>query len=168
MASRDSHPHGSESPDNDFHPTTTHHPSYLNQFPQYSHPLLGSATNSWQSRAPGGSEHASSSPADDMKSPGWAKMTLSVAFVPRFRHILIYGALCILAWVGWRMLLSPQLQDQNSHLHSSPRPDGLVNIRTLDRDLVPGDTSKGDLGQTSRKRLIFVGDVHGCKDECKK
>lgn len=168
MASRDSHPQDSESPDNDFHPTTTHHPSYSNQFPQYSRPLIDSARNSWQPRATGGSQHASSPPADDIKSPGWPQMALSVAFAPRFRYMLIYGALFIFAWIGWRMLLSPQLQDQNSLLHSSPHADGLVRIRTLDPGLVPGDMPKVDLGKTSRKRLIFVGDVHGCKDECKK
>lgn len=66
------------------------------------------------------------------------------------------------------MLLSPQPQDQNSLLHSSPHADGLVRIRTLDPGLVPGDMPKVDSEKTSRKRLIFVGDVHGCKDECKK
>lgn len=65
------------------------------------------------------------------------------------------------------MLLSPQLQGQNSLLHSSPHADGLVRIRTLDPDLVPGDMARVDPGRTSRKRLILVGDVHGCKDECK-
>ncbi|KAJ5534255.1 hypothetical protein N7527_000509 [Penicillium freii] len=165
MASRDSHPQDSESPDNDFHPTTTHHPSYSNQFPQYYSRLIDSSRNTWQSRAPGGSQHASSSPADDIKSPDWAQMVLSVAFAPRFRHILIYGTLFISAWFGWRMLLSPQLQDQNSLLHSSPHADGLVRILTLDPDLVPGDMPKVQSGQTNRKRLIFVGDVHGCKDE---
>lgn len=83
------------------------------------------------------------------------------------------------------MLLSPRLQDQNSLLHSldptskaetsgwfgansSLEFDGLVQIRTLDPDLVPGDLAGVKTGESSRKRLIIVGDVHGCKEECKK
>lgn len=180
MASRDSHPQDfeSNSADNDFHPTTTHHPSYSDQFPQYSRPLIDSARNGWQSRAPGGPQHGSSSPADDITPPGWSQMALSVAFAPRFRHVLIYVALAVFAWIGWRMLLTPRLQDENSLLHSldptsktansPPQFDGLVQIRTLDPELVPGDLARVDSGETSRKRLIIVGDVHGCKEECKK
>jgi hypothetical protein len=110
-------------------------------------------------------------------------MALSVASAPRFRRlVLIYVALFIFAWIGWRMLLSPRLQEQDSLLHSldptsktetggwfgansSPQFDGLVQIRTLDPDLVPGDLAGVKAGKSSRKRLIFVGDVHGCKEE---
>ncbi|EKV12787.1 Ser/Thr protein phosphatase family [Penicillium digitatum PHI26] len=52
--------------------------------------------------------------------------------------------------------------------NSSLQFDGLVQIRTLNPDLVPGDLARVGSGEFSRKRLIFVGDVHGCKEECKK
>ncbi|CAG8899736.1 unnamed protein product [Penicillium egyptiacum] len=184
MASRDSHPRDFEtnSADKDFHPTTTHHPSYSNQ-PQYSRPLIGSARNGWQPGAHEGSRRGSSSPADDIKSPGWSQMALSVNSAPRLRRlVLIYATLFIFAWIGWRMLLSPRLQEQKSLLHSldptsrtdtsgrigansSPQFDGLVQIRTLHPDLVPGDIAGVKAGKSSRKRLIIVGDVHGCKEE---
>ncbi|QQK43277.1 Ser/Thr protein phosphatase family [Penicillium digitatum] len=49
--------------------------------------------------------------------------------------------------------------------NSSLQFDGLVQIRTLNPDLVPGDLARVGSGEFSRKRLIFVGDVHGCKEE---
>lgn len=111
-------------------------------------------------------------------------MALSVVSAPRFRHVLIYVALFLFAFIGWRMLVSPRLQEQKSLLHSldptsetetggwfgtnsNPQFDGLIQIRTLDPNLVPGNIAGVVSGKSSRKRLIIVGDVHGCKDECK-
>ncbi|OQE21503.1 hypothetical protein PENFLA_c014G04659 [Penicillium flavigenum] len=139
--------------------------------------------NGWQLGAHEGSQRGSNPPAGDIKPPGWSQMALSVASAPRFRRlVLIYVALFVFAWIGWRMLLSPRLQDRNSLLHSldptsktetggwfgansSPQFDGLVQIRTLNPDLVPGDLAGAKAGKSSRKRLIIVGDVHGCKEE---
>ncbi|KAJ5360451.1 Molybdenum cofactor biosynthesis MoeB [Penicillium concentricum] len=183
MTSRDSHPRDfeSNSAESDFHPTTTHHPSYSNQFAQNSRPLIDSARNGWQSRDPGGLQRGSSS-VDDMKSPGWSQMALSVASAPRFRRcVIIYVALFISVLIGWRML-SSRLQEEDSLLHSldpttktqkvgsfgansPPQFDGLIRMHTLDPELVPGDLVGVDSGESSRKRLIIVGDVHGCKEE---
>ncbi|KAJ5836660.1 hypothetical protein N7447_002686 [Penicillium robsamsonii] len=183
MASRDSYPRDFEpnSAENDFHPTTTHHPSYSNQFAQNPRPLIDSARNGWQSRDIGGLQRGSSS-ADDIKSPGWSQMALSVASAPRFRRcVMIYAALFIFVCIGWRML-SSRIQEQNSLLHSldptskteriglfgansPPQFDGLIQMHTLDPDLVPGDLVGVDAEKSSRKRLIIVGDVHGCKEE---
>ncbi|KAJ5518236.1 Molybdenum cofactor biosynthesis MoeB [Penicillium expansum] len=163
MASRDSYPldFESNSADSDLYPTTAHHPSHSNQFPQYSRPLIDSARNAWQTRAPEGSQHTSSSPADDIKSPGWSQM----ASAPRFRQMLTYGALFIFAWIGWRMLLSPRLQGQNSlnptskaeiggwfGANSSPQFDGLVRILVQLLEKVSFNQKGGD-------HLIFVGDL---------
>lgn len=186
MAPLDSHLQDFETnrADNDYHPTTTHRPSYPKQFTLYSRPLIDSARNEWQLRAAADSQRASSSSADDIKSPGWSQMALSVVSAPRFRHVLIYVALFLFAFIGWRMLVSPRLQEQKSLLHSldptsetetggwfgtnsNPQFDGLIQIRTLDPNLVPGNIAGVVSGKSSRKRLIIVGDVHGCKDECK-
>ncbi|KAJ5463040.1 Molybdenum cofactor biosynthesisMoeB [Penicillium sp. IBT 31633x] len=128
-------------------------------------------------------QRAVSSPSDPTTSPGWTQIALSATSAPRFRrYMLVYFALFIFAWLGWRMLFSPRLQQQSSLLDSldststtgtgesfgpntSPRVEDLIRIRTLDPNLVPADLTGSDAGATSRKRLVIVGDVHGCKEE---
>lgn len=41
---------------------------------------------------------------------------------------------------------------------------GLIQIRTLDPALLPGDITI--TGQQNNKRLIIIGDVHGCRASC--
>ena len=41
---------------------------------------------------------------------------------------------------------------------------GLIQIRTLDPELLPGDITT--TGQQHPKRLIIIGDVHGCRASC--
>jgi 3',5'-cyclic AMP phosphodiesterase CpdA len=48
-----------------------------------------------------------------------------------------------------------------------PQFDDIVHIRTLDPELVPSGSAEVEADSSSRKRLIFVGDVHGCKAECR-
>ena len=42
---------------------------------------------------------------------------------------------------------------------------GLIQIRTLDPELLPGDITT--TGQQHPKRLIIIGDVHGCRASCR-
>lgn len=50
--------------------------------------------------------------------------------------------------------------------NSMPSFDDLTLLQHLDPALVPGDLS-AESGVKNHKRLIVVGDVHGCKDECR-
>lgn len=175
----------SDRADNDSHPDTTHHSSYSNQFSEYPCRLMDQNQKAWRPKPNEGYQRAASSPTDTTTSPGWTQMALSATSAPRFRrYVLLCFALFIVALLGWRMLLSPRLQQQNSLLHSldstsetgtgesfgtdsSPQVDDLIQICTLDPNLVPADFTGSDAGATSRKRLVIVGDVHGCKHECK-
>jgi hypothetical protein len=47
-----------------------------------------------------------------------------------------------------------------------PRFEDLILIQTLDPELVPTDLAGEDAGSKNKKRLVIVGDVHGCKEEC--
>lgn len=85
-------------------------------------------------------------------------------------------ALCLL---GWRWVLSPDLAEQASLLQSLdphskdvaggwfgtnalPVLEDLVRIQTLSPSLLPSSSED----PVNYRRLIFIGDVHGCKDEC--
>jgi hypothetical protein len=78
-------------------------------------------------------------------------------------------------------VLSPRLEEHEELLHSLdpsakdevggwfgmnalPRFDDITQLRDLDSSLLPAvKAQKG--GRPSSRRLIFIGDVHGCKDE---
>jgi len=44
-------------------------------------------------------------------------------------------------------------------VNARPKFTGLVQIKTLDEKLVP-------VGTKGEGRLIVIGDIHGCKDDC--
>ena len=82
------------------------------------------------------------------------------------------------------MVLYPHLEERGELLHaldpaskaevggwfgsnSLPRFDDLTHIRMLDPSLVPVAQIEGEArGSRSERRLVVVGDVHGCKEEC--
>ncbi|OJD16689.1 hypothetical protein AJ78_03159 [Emergomyces pasteurianus Ep9510] len=110
------------------------------------------------------------------------KKGLFTISLPRFRrYIIVYAILlwiCLGSWVG---LVSPRLREHNELLqaldpssrekirgwfgtNSLPKFSDLVHLRTLDPGLLPSD--KMPTGNNpKRKRLIVIGDVHGCLDE---
>ncbi|KAJ5966356.1 hypothetical protein N7481_013070 [Penicillium waksmanii] len=150
-----------------------------NGFSRLSKPLINSVRNAWQSSSP--AYHPLTSTNED-KHPRWVQMALSVIAAPRFRrYVIIYLTLFLLGWAGWGLVLSPHLQDRadiSRALDASsrttgwfgtnalPRFDDLTLIQTLDPKFLPGGPVDVEtLGAGSRKRLVVVGDVHGCKDE---
>jgi hypothetical protein len=82
-------------------------------------------------------------------------------------------------WLGWKWWLKPQwLEDAGLSYSPSnisgggryganvrPKFTDMLYMKVLDKELVPS-TGKGRLvGEDGERRLIVVGDVHGCKDE---
>lgn len=111
-------------------------------------------------------------------------MALSVIAAPRFRrYVVVYLTLFLLGWSGWALVISPQLHDHAEMLraldvnsrktgwfgtNALPRFDDLTLIQTMDPKFLPGGPVDVEtLGSGKRRRLVVVGDVHGCKDECK-
>lgn len=155
-------------------------PPFTSRFTRFSRPLIDSVRNSWQSHSNPAYQPLSSSSCPDTENPGWAQVTMSVISAPRFRrYVVVYLTLFLLGWAGWALLLYPRLQER-THIFQSldptrsrlggwfgtnslPRFDDLTLISTLDPGLVPGAHLEGVL----RRRLVVVGDVHGCKEECK-
>ncbi|KAJ5104922.1 hypothetical protein NUU61_002269 [Penicillium alfredii] len=151
--------------------------------PSSSRPLIDSARNEWQSHSHSHIAHPPSS-NDAHNTPQGMQMIQSLASAPRFRrYVIIYPAILFLGLLGWWIAVTPRLQEQRSLLfsldpaskdkfggwfgtNSPPRFDYLIQIRNLDQALVPLALPEGDKDQSQRRRrLIVIGDVHGCKDE---
>ena len=158
----------------------TSNPPYASRFTRFSRPLIDSVRNGWQSHSNPAYHPLSSSSSPDTKDPGWAQVAMSVVSAPRFRrYVVVYLTLFLLGWAGWALLLYPRLQERAHILqsldttrgrasgwfgtNSLPRFDDLALIGVLDPSLVPGAPLEGG----PRRRLIVVGDVHGCKEECR-
>lgn len=150
------------------------------RFARYSRPLIDSVRNGWQSNS-SPSYHPVS--PEHEHYPRWVQMGLSVVAAPRFRrYVLIYFTLFLMGWLGWSVIVFPQLEERKDLLHSLdpasknnaggwfgtnslPQFDDLVQIHTLDPKFLPVAPLEGGESDWKSKRLIVVGDVHGCKDE---
>lgn len=147
-------------------------------FTRYSRPLIESVRNGWQSHA--SAYHALHS-EEDPKSPRWLQIAWSVVSAPRFRRYVVYLTLFLLGWAGWGLLLYPRIKERSALLRSLdpgskeevggwfgtnllPKFDGLIQLQTLDSRFVPGARVEGEESGPKR-RLVVVGDVHGCKEE---
>jgi hypothetical protein len=90
------------------------------------------------------------------------------------KYILAYAIVIISALYFWMEYLKPSMEEEDlldtSLYQSNPRPfgsnvrpefTGMIQVQYLDSHYLPGAT------HASRKRLVVVGDVHGCKEERK-
>ena len=137
---------------------------------QKRRPLVDLIRNEWKTNSYAPSSSSPRSPS--YSSPNW----MQVCSAPRVRRyillLLILLSLTVGNWHYWagptwteHRLLSQSLNERvktgEGWFGENMRPDFLdmVQVKTLDQGLIP---ARGD-----RKRLIVIGDVHGCSDECK-
>ncbi|KAF9894553.1 hypothetical protein FE257_006438 [Aspergillus nanangensis] len=166
--------------------SSSHHkpaaPSY--KLSRFTGPLIDYVRNEWQTNA----KYAHLPSTGDRRrseSPRWIQMIMSIVTAPRFRrYVLVYMSLFLAAVLGWTFLLSPQLQEHASLLraldpqvkqevggwfgtNALPSFDDIVQLRTLDPALLPSH-AVDQTGEAIPRRLIVIGDVHGCKVELEK
>ena len=143
----------------------------------YSRPLLDFVRTEWHNSAKYSSPHHSRSARRSARR-GF-HVAVSLISSPRFRrYALVYSVLLLSLIAGWKWMISPLLSEHTSLLHSLdpqskakeggwygtnalPELENIVKIRSLNPDLLPRPMNNAESG----KRLIFIGDVHGCKDE---
>jgi hypothetical protein len=165
------------------HTTSSSSPSPPGRFTRFARPLIDYVRNAdWQSGAK--YTHLTSSVSDRSESPKkWAAMVVSIVTAPRFRrYVVVYLGLVLACWVGWQYFLFPRLKENSAVLQSLdpkqrnkvggwfgtsalPQLEDVIQLKELDKALLPAKIAPEE-GQSNERRLIFVGDVHGCKTEC--
>lgn len=137
---------------------------------QKRRPLIDLIRNEWKTNPYTPSSSSPGSPG--YSSPNW----LQVCSAPRVRrYVLLLLMLLSLTWGNWhywagptwtehRLLsqsLSERMKTGEGWFGENVRPEFLdmIQVKTLDQDLVPA--------REDRRRLIVIGDVHGCSDERK-
>lgn len=164
--------------DHDLEPHACQPSSSTSHLAHHARPLIESVRNGWQSNT---AYHPLT--ADDDKDSSYLQMVLSIIAAPRFRrYVVVYLSLFLIGWAGWSWVLYPRIQERSDVLHaldpaskdeaggwfganSMSQFDDLIQIQSLDPDLLPKTAPEGEGSDTADKRLIVVGDVHGCKEE---
>lgn len=147
-------------------------------------PLIDLVTNEWASKSYRDSSFESTdsyshayfmSEKDGFSSslPSWIRQ---ISFPRRVqRYLLGYVVFLLACWVTWLYYLQPAwaqerlydaslaaLNDKEQSFGANIRPEftDMIHLKSLDVELLPGSKQSKD-----DRRLIVVGDVHGCKDE---
>ncbi|KAL4872491.1 hypothetical protein BDV12DRAFT_144422 [Aspergillus spectabilis] len=161
-----------------YHATSS--PSPPSRLTRYTRPLIDYVRDGWQN---GGAKYTNLNPLSDRtESPKWVQMVQSIVTAPRFRrYVVVYLSLVVACWAGWHFFLFPRLQENSAILESLgpkqkgrvggwfganalPELEDVVQLRDLDPALLPASLAPED-DKPSKRRLIVIGDVHGCKTE---
>ena len=155
-------------------------------------PLIDHITNEWQTnpkyedehdfRPPGRAEAYPVSRMDDVldRLDDFYDGLIDLLKSPRFRRNVFYfiTAVACSTWL-WFSVFKPHMQETQAALvtfddvkpneglyghNRRPTFPDVIQLRTLDPDLLPKDGGLR-LPRPRSRRLIFVGDIHGCKDE---
>lgn len=103
---------------------------------------------------------------------------LAVIKAPKFRRLVLSVTTGLLfTWLLWTKILWPWMEEEraawetfntfNANIsqplfgtNSRPHIAGLIQTKDLDTSLLPGHPKA-----SKSRRLIFIGDIHGCKNE---
>jgi hypothetical protein len=141
-------------------------------------PLIEFATNDWKNSHDiyASDEDDAFYVADDdfLIHPKWkAMVSNTLQRIPRRvqRYFAIYFVLLVITYLAWKSYIGPQWERNREELRkmestpksafgSNVRPGftDMIQLKTLDSRLLPGAGNEN-------RRLIFVGDVHGCREE---
>ena len=137
-------------------------------------PLINYARNEWRNSP----SHNLSSPGSERKEAGYGLILRS----PKFRrYIFVYAVLLLACWLGWKSWLQPKWEEEallsksleETHairknwfgINARPPFADMIQVKDLDQSFLPTMGKDRTVDKNSKKRLIIIGDVHGCKHE---
>ncbi|KAF2171721.1 hypothetical protein M409DRAFT_17957 [Zasmidium cellare ATCC 36951] len=155
---------------------------------QHSRPLIEQVSNQWKEKEGFSDQHQEKSLylEDDTGELGFCDLedegscpnvSRDIVSSRRFRRMFAIALLAaLLLYYAWKHFVAPPLEEDWAYKEgfvaqengtygiakggSDIDPD-LVRLRDLDKGLLPG----GEADPEGKRRLVFVGDVHGCKKE---
>ncbi|KAF2732090.1 Metallo-dependent phosphatase [Polyplosphaeria fusca] len=105
--------------------------------------------------------------------PYWRSIyTKTASRVPRRvqRYFFVYLAIFVLFLIGWKAYLGPRYSEYRQlikAMDTEPKDKFGENVRPEFKDMVMVNELDGQYlpSETNGRRLVFVGDVHGCREE---
>ncbi|KAL9586241.1 MAG: hypothetical protein Q9212_001017 [Teloschistes hypoglaucus] len=143
--------------------TASSHSAHAYYYTQRRRPLIDLVSNQWRT--------AASSP-NSPTAPSFSQ----VVSAPKFRrYLLIILVVFFLPWFSWRRYGQPRWEEHrllNGVLDANLRPGSVwygLNMRPAFLDMTQLQTLESSQLPMSagERRLIFIGNVHGCQDELK-
>ena len=139
------------------------------EIPSHRHSLVDSIRQGWRKNSYNNLHSGWSSPADPV--PPW----MQVLSAPRIRRWILISCLSVcLLWLYWRKYgehawtehrtlnnaVNGRINSDLGFFGTNMLPEflGMTQVKTLNTKFVPG--------LAGSRRLIFIGDVHGCYEEC--
>ncbi|KAI1615827.1 protein phosphatase [Exophiala viscosa] len=152
---------------------------------QLAKPLVEYCTNEWRKSPSHESSPDRGSESDDFmdRLEDFVEATVAVITAPKFKRLLLVIVIVtITSTVLWIKVLSPMVRaeretwasvnknvvvDSEGVFGSNGRPDfpGMIQVQHLDPKLLPRSKSQTTAGTVNKNRLVFVGDIHGCREE---
>lgn len=150
-----------------------------------SRPLIESVTNSWRAntKLPESKEGYLSDDEDeqelshccDLDSPNSCpNVTYDILTSRKFRRaMLVLFSIALLCYYGWKWYLRPGWERETILIDGFNNVNGTFGTQMKDKfgdiihlqELAPEYRPGGDLDPQGKRRLVFIGDIHGCNSD---